>query len=66
MDWTQIVFVAAMAFLIYAIFQTVVSFSWSAEKSARLRRGPTNSPGESLWLLLAASALAATAAFSLT
>jgi hypothetical protein len=55
MNWIEaFAFVAAPAFLVYALFQMVTAFSWTNEKSARLRRGPTNSPGETIWLVISA------------
>lgn len=65
MDWTLIVLAVTIVFLVYAVSQVVMSFTWSAEKSARLRRGPTNSPGETIWLLLSAVLLAALSVWSL-
>ncbi len=63
MNWLVIALLGGVIFVAYALYQAVVSFTWSKAKTDRLRRGPTFSPGESLWMVVLSAALTGLVAF---
>lgn len=64
MNWTAIALVVAAIFVLYAVTQAVLAFTWSPARTTKRRRGPTYSPGETLWLVISAVFFAGLVAFA--
>jgi hypothetical protein len=53
MDWTVIALITAALFVLYSVYQVAVAFRLVPHTRNGRPTGPTFSPGEAMWLVLA-------------